>query len=353
MSSNNSYHLTNTDIERYMRRALQLAALGAGHVSPNPMVGCVIVHQNRIIGEGWHQRYGDWHAEVNAVNDVADKSLLPESDVFVTLEPCSHFGKTPPCADLLVKHRVKRVFVCNDDPNPLVAGKGIAKLEAAGIAVQTGILAEEGRALNKRFFTFFEKKRPYITLKWAESADGFIAKNNYEAVQISNALSRRWVHKLRSEEDAIMVGYRTALYDNPQLNTRFWTGKNPVRILIDKDLSLPATHLLLADGQATLCYNDELNEQRNNVTFIKIPHASTQLTAVLADLYQRKIQSLIVEGGSALLQQFIDQGLWDEAQVWKSLVKIQSGIAAPLFNQTPVSQHSVGDNQLRRYQFVS
>ncbi len=352
MSSNNSYLLTDTDIERYMQRALQLAALGAGHVSPNPMVGCVIVHQNRIIGEGWHQRYGDWHAEVNAVNDVADKSLLPESDVFVTLEPCSHFGKTPPCADLLVKHQVKRVFICNDDPNPLVAGKGIAKLKAAGIAVQTGILAAEGRALNKRFFTFFEKKRPYITLKWAESADGFIAKNNYEAVQISNALSRRWVHKLRSEEDAIMVGYRTALYDNPQLNTRFWTGKNPTRVLIDKDLSLPATHFLLADGQATLCYNDVRDEQHNKVTFINIPHASVQLTAILADLYQRKIQSLVVEGGTALLQQFIEQGLWDEAQVWKSLVKIQAGIAAPILKQAPVSQQGVGDNQVFRYQFA-
>ncbi|HEY1053815.1 MAG TPA: bifunctional diaminohydroxyphosphoribosylaminopyrimidine deaminase/5-amino-6-(5-phosphoribosylamino)uracil reductase RibD, partial [Emticicia sp.] len=225
--------------EKYMLRALQLAEIGRGQVSPNPMVGCVIVHNHEIIGEGWHQKYGSWHAEVNAVNSVQDPSKLTQSTVYVTLEPCSHFGKTPPCADLLVKHQVKKVIICNDDPNPLVAGKGIAKLRAAGIEVEQGLLAEKGRALNARFFTYVEKQRPYIILKWAETADGFIAGENYDPVKISNALSHKLAHKWRSEEDAIMVGTNTARYDNPKLNAREWQGtKNPVRIVLDKRLQL-------------------------------------------------------------------------------------------------------------------
>ena len=239
----------------FMQRALQLARLSAVTVSPNPMVGCVIVHNGKIIGEGYHQKYGDAHAEVNAVNAVSDKSLLSESTVYVTLEPCSHFGKTPPCADLLIKHKFKKVIVCNYDPNPLVAGQGIEKLRQAGIEVEVGLLEEEGRELNKRFFTYIEKKRPYIILKWAESADGFIAKGIYETVQISNLLSRRFVHKMRSEEDAIMVGTNTAKYDNPTLNTRFWTGKNAVRVLIDRELSLSKNLHIFDNSQKTICYN--------------------------------------------------------------------------------------------------
>ncbi len=335
--------------EMWMARALQLARLGAGTVSPNPMVGCVIVHNGQIIGEGWHKKYGEAHAEVNAVNSVMDKSLLTEADVYVTLEPCSHFGKTPPCADLLVKHAVKRVIICNVDSNPLVGGKGIAKLKAAGIAVETGILAEQGRALNKRFFTFIEKQRPYIILKWAETADGFIAKENFEAVQISNALSRRVVHKMRSEEDAIMIGTNTARYDNPSLNNRFWTGKNPLRIVIDKDLSLDKSLHIFDGSQPTIYYNLLVNKEENNVFFVKIEQEDF-LSTIIQDLTQRKVQSFIVEGGSKLLQSFIDATLWDEAIVLQSKKILERGIAAPkIKGVASVSEKLGSDNILTLY----
>ena len=329
-----------------MQRALQLARLGAGAVSPNPMVGCVIVHKEKIIGEGWHQKYGDAHAEVNVVNAVLDKSLLSESIVYVTLEPCSHFGKTPPCADLLIKHHVKKVVICNYDPNPLVAGQGIEKLRQAGIEVEVGLLEEEGRELNKRFFTYIEKNRPYIILKWAESADGFIAKKNYEAVQISNLLSRRFVHKMRSQEDAIMVGTNTAKYDNPTLNTRFWTGKNAVRVLIDKDLSLSKDSNIFDDSQMTICYNLQEDKISNNTIFVKIPTNTSIEQFIIQDLYQRKIQSIVIEGGTILLQSFINLGLWDEAFVLKSQMILEDGIEAPVIGGREVSRDNLGDNLL-------
>ena len=356
-----------------MQRALQLARLGAGAVSPNPMVGCVVVHGGKIIGEGWHRKYGEAHAEVNAVNAVFDKSLLSESDIYVTLEPCSHFGKTPPCADLLIRHQVRKVTVCNYDPNPLVAGQGIEKLRQAGIEVEVGLLAEEGRELNKRFFTSIEKKRPYIILKWAESADGFIAKKNYEAVQISNLLSRRFVHKMRSEEDAIMIGTNTARYDNPTLNTRFWTGKNAVRVLIDKDLSL--SHVVVSvftdnnatvisedtdnnvletlpifnNSQLTICYNTLENNILSDNIFVKISTNSSIEQFILQDLYQRKVQSIIIEGGAILLQSFIDLGLWDEASILKSKLILEDGIKAPAIGGIEISKENLGDNLLTKW----
>ena len=329
-----------------MQRALQLARLGAGAVSPNPMVGCVIVHKEKIIGEGWHQKYGEAHAEVNAVNTISDKSLLSESTVYVTLEPCSHFGKTPPCADLLIKHHVKKVVVCNYDPNPLVAGQGIEKLCQAGIEVEIGLLEEEGRELNKRFFTYIEKKRPYIILKWAESADGFIAKKNYEAVQISNLLSRRFVHKMRSEEDAIMVGTNTAKHDNPTLNIRFWTGKNADRVLIDKNLSLSKNSNIFDNSQITICYNLLENKNLQNNILVKIPTLISIEQFIIQDLYQRKIQSIIIEGGSILLQSFIDLGLWDEAIILKSNLMLEDGIEAPVIGGREILKGNLGDNLL-------
>lgn len=329
-----------------MQRALQLAKLGAGAVSPNPMVGCVIVHEGMIIGEGWHQKYGQAHAEVNAVNSVEDKSLLSKSEVYVTLEPCSHFGKTPPCADLLIKHRVKKVIVCNFDPNPLVAGQGIEKLRQAGIEVEVGLLAEAGKELNKRFFTYIEKKRPYIILKWAESADGFIAKKNYETVQISNLLSRRFVHKMRSEEDAIMVGTNTAKYDNPRLDTRFWTGKNAVRVLIDKHLSLSNTLNIFDNSQPTICYTT-IVDSNNSSEVLEVPLPITAIEKfILQDLYQRKIQSIIIEGGTILLQSFIDLGLWDEAFILKSKLILVEGIEAPKIGGEEILRENLGDNVL-------
>jgi diaminohydroxyphosphoribosylaminopyrimidine deaminase / 5-amino-6-(5-phosphoribosylamino)uracil reductase len=341
----NSYITTHTS-QLFMQRALQLARLGAGSVSPNPMVGCVIVHEGVIIGEGWHQKYGEAHAEVNAVNSVSDKSKLSESEVYVTLEPCSHFGKTPPCADLLIQHQVNKVYVCNHDPNPLVAGKGIEKIRQADIEVEIGLLENEGRELNKRFFTFIEKKRPYIILKWAESADGFIAKPNYEAVQISNLLSRRFVHKMRSEEDAILVGTNTARYDNPKLDTRFWTGKNAIRVVIDKQLSLPQNLHLFDNLQTTICFNYVIDKQISNNTFIKIPQNISLEEFIIEKLYQRKIQSVIIEGGAILLQSFIDLELYDEAVILKTQKLLGEGITAPKFDKNAVSIKNLGDNEI-------
>ena len=329
-----------------MQRGFQLTKLGAGAVSPNPMVGCVVVYEGKIIGEGWHQKYGEAHAEVNAINSVLDKSLLSESTVYVTLEPCSHFGKTPPCADLLIKCQVKKVIVCNYDPNPLVAGQGIEKLRQAGIEVEVGLLEAEGRELNKRFFTYIEKKRPYIILKWAESADGFIAKKNYESVQISNLLSRRFVHKMRSEEDAIMVGTNTAKYDNPTLNTRFWTGKNSLRVLIDKDLSLSKELNIFDNSQTTICYNLLKDKILENNIFVKIPTNISIEQFIIQDLYRRKIQSIIIEGGTILLQSFIDLGLWDEAYILKSKLILEDGIKTPIIRGKEILRENLDDNLL-------
>lgn len=316
-----------------MKRALQLAEIGRGNVSPNPMVGCVIVHNDLIIGEGWHQKYGDWHAEVNAVESVKDKTLLSEATVYVTLEPCSHFGKTPPCADLLVKHQVKKVVICNFDPNSLVAGKGIKKLQDAGIEVVTGVLEEKGRELNARFFTVIEKNRPYIILKWAETADGFIAGENFEQVKISNALSHKLSHKWRSEEDAIMVGTNTALYDNPQLNVRNWTGQNPVRIVIDKNNRLPKNLYLFDDSVKTIVLKNPLQ---------------------LDELQKEKIQSLIVEGGTKLLQSFIDVQLFDEIRVFRSKKQLYKGILAPFLpkNITIIKKYFLQGDELLIYKHL-
>ncbi|WP_187262850.1 bifunctional diaminohydroxyphosphoribosylaminopyrimidine deaminase/5-amino-6-(5-phosphoribosylamino)uracil reductase RibD [Pontibacter beigongshangensis] len=322
--------MTSAD-ELYMRRALELAALGRGAASPNPMVGCVIVHNGAIIGEGWHQQYGGPHAEVHAVQAVPDKSLLPGSRVYVTLEPCSHFGKTPPCADLLISSGVRDVVICNTDPNPLVAGRGIKRLQEAGIQVQTGLLEAEGLKLNKRFFTFQNLKRPYIILKWAETADGFIAGPGCERVQISGRLARRLVHKWRTEEQAIMVGTRTALHDNPHLDARHWPGRKPLRIVIDRQLQLPP-HLHLFDGsQPTLVYNYLKQEQmQENLSFVQLDEQQDLLPQLFHDLYQRNVLSVLVEGGTYLLESLLQAGLWDEAFIFKNANKtLGAGIKAP------------------------
>ena len=316
--------------ELYMQRALELARLGSGYTSPNPMVGCVIVHDGQIIGEGWHQKYGGPHAEVNAVAAVEDKSLLSTSTVYVTLEPCSHFGKTPPCADLLISHGVKDIVICNTDPNPLVAGRGIKKLFDAGAQVRVGVLEEQGLELNKRFFTFHSKKRPFILLKWAETADGFIAGADYKQEQISGKLAQRLVHKWRSEEQAILVGSRTALHDNPRLNTRLWSGPNPLRIVIDKQLQLPQ-HLYLFDkNQSTVVYNFVKQEEQENLYFVQLQEQEPLLPQILQDLHRLNILSVMVEGGTFLLESLLQAGLWDEAMVFKSKYKtLGDGIKAP------------------------
>lgn len=335
--------------ELYMRRALELAELGRGVASPNPMVGCVIVHNNKIIGEGWHKKYGEPHAEVNAVNAVEDKRLLSESFVYVTLEPCSHFGKTPPCADLLIKHNVKKVVICNVDTNPLVAGRGIEKLKQAGIEIVTGVCEKEGGELNKRFFQFIEKERPYIILKWAETADGFIAKENNDSKWISNEHSRQLVHKWRAEEDAILAGRNTVHHDNPQLNVRDWSGRNPLRIVIDRFLTLSDKLHVFDGSQPTLVYNVLKHEEHVNLTLVRIDEQGF-LWHLVKDLYRRKIQSVIVEGGLFTLQQFIDQGLWDEARVFASSKIFGAGISAPVFKGNLISRESVFSDTLSIYQ---
>jgi diaminohydroxyphosphoribosylaminopyrimidine deaminase/5-amino-6-(5-phosphoribosylamino)uracil reductase len=314
----------------YMQRAFELASIGIGKVSPNPLVGCVIVENGEIIGEGWHETYGKAHAEVNAVKNVAPHHVhrLKNATFYVTLEPCSHFGKTPPCADLLVSILPKKVIIANTDPFPLVNGKGIEKLKNAAIEVLTGLLAEKGAWLNRRFFTVVKQKRPYIILKWAQTIDGFVAQKNFDSKWISDWYSRKIVHKWRSEEDAIMVGTSTAHFDNPSLNTREWIGKNPLRIVIDKQLRL-SHDLALFDGSIpTICYNLHKHETINALHFVKIEEEHF-IENLLEDLFQRKIHSIIVEGGANLLQYFLNSEIWDEARVFISPTTFFNGIEAP------------------------
>jgi len=311
-----------------MQRALELAALGRGRVSPNPMVGCVIVYEGQIIGEGWHQQYGQAHAEVNAVNAVKDPSLLSESTVYVTLEPCAHYGQTPPCADMLVRHQVKKVVIGAVDSNPLVGGKGIEKLKKAGIEVISGILEGRCRDQNVRFFTSIEEKRPYIILKWAQTADGFVARSNYDSKWISNTQSRQLVHQWRAEEDAILVGTNTAKYDDPRLNVRGVEGTDPVRVVIDRQLKLDRALTLFDQSQPTIVYNLRQDEEHTNLDFVQLEEAYF-LERLLADLHQRKIQSVIIEGGAGILNAFIQSGLWDEARVFTSKTEFGEGIEAP------------------------
>jgi diaminohydroxyphosphoribosylaminopyrimidine deaminase / 5-amino-6-(5-phosphoribosylamino)uracil reductase len=334
--------------EMYMHRALQLAHLGRGNVSPNPLVGCVIVHDARIIGEGWHKQFGGPHAEVHAINEVADKSLLSGSTLYVNLEPCSHFGKTPPCADLLIHHKLRKVVIANLDSNPLVAGNGIKKLREAGIEVVTGILSNEGREMNKRFFTFMEKKRPYVILKWAQTADGFIARENLESKWISNEFSRQLVHRWRSEEDAILVGARTAAHDNPSLTVREWSGRNPVRVVLDRFLKLDDKLNIFDRSQKTVCYNLMKHEDFGKLALIRVDE-NNFLAHVMAHLYESKIQSLIVEGGAATLSSFIENGWWDEARVFVSQRGFQKGIAAPLLPGKIISQENIRNDVLHIY----
>lgn len=332
----------------YMKRALELASLGMGKVSPNPMVGCVIVHEGKIIGEGYHQAYGGPHAEVHAVRSVANQQLLREAIAYVTLEPCAHWGKTPPCANLLVEKGLKKVVIAAVDSNPLVEGKGIEILKKAGIEVETGNLEAEARWQNRRFFTQIEKKRPYVILKWAQSQDGFVARKDFTSKWISSSLSRQLVHRWRAEEDAILVGKNTALHDNPRLDVRDWVGKNPLRVVIDSRLELPTSLHLFDRSIPTLCYTTVKSEIVENLEFVKMEGVFS-MHALLADLHSRKVQSLIVEGGSHILRQFISAGLWDEARVFTGKAKFETGIPAPTLNQNPTETLTIGEDILNVY----
>ena len=333
----------------FMQRALELAKLGKGSVSPNPLVGCVIVHENEIIGEGWHQKYGEAHAEVNAIASVENKKLLKASTVYVNLEPCSHTGKTPPCSDLLIQSSIKKIVIANEDSNPLVSGNGLKKLAQAGIEVVKGVLEKEGRELNQRFFTFMESKRPYIILKWAQTADGFIARENYESRWISNEFSRQLVHKWRSEEDAVLIGTKTATHDNPNLTVRDWSGRNPLRIVIDRFLRLPRKLNLFDRSQKTIFYNVLKHEEHENLVYIRLDEIDF-FQELIHNLYLQKIQSVIVEGGAQTLNFFIDSGLWDEARIFSSTRSFGSGIEAPQLKGNLISQENIFEDSLKIYQ---
>ena len=331
-----------------MQRALELALLGKGSVAPNPMVGCVVVHDGKIIGEGFHQKYGNAHAEVNAINSVEDQLLLKQSTVFVTLEPCAHFGKTPPCSDLLIDKGVKRVVISCRDPFKMVDGKGIEKLKTAGIEVSLGLLEKEAIHLNRRFFTYHTLDRPYVILKWAETFDGFMAKSNYDSKWISSAHSRQIVHKWRSEEDAILVGKNTAIHDNPSLTVRDWKGSNPTRILLDSDLEVPESHKLFDGNVKTIVMNKVKDEEKGHVLWMKLD--SLDPSSILNVLYQQRIQSVIVEGGSKTLNSFIRENCWDEARIFKSESRFESGISAPVLRGKLLDQSHFKNDELLIYQ---
>lgn len=338
--------------EKFMLRAIELAELGRGRVSPNPMVGCVIVYDGNIIGEGFHEYFGGPHAEPNAISTVMDPELIKSSTAYVSLEPCAHWGKTPPCADLLAKVGIRKVVIGTVDSNPLVGGKGIQILQKAGIEVLTGVLEEKVRTQNIRFFTYIEKKRPYIILKWAQSSDGFIARENYDSKWISNSYSRQLVHKWRSEEDAIMVGTLTAQYDNPRLNVRDWSGKDPIRVVIDRNLKLNPGLYLFDGTQPTLCYNQTIEESSYQLEKIRLKEGF-DLEDIIQNLYSRKIQSVIVEGGAQLLKKFIEKELWDEARVFTGNVAFGKGIPSPVLPGKVVKQYDVQGDLLSFWQFKS
>lgn len=317
--------------EQYMSRCIQLAEMGAGDVASNPMVGAVLVYEDRVIGEGYHKKYGEAHAEVNCINSVEekDKPLIEKSTIYVSLEPCAHYGKTSPCADLIIKNKIKKVVIGIEDIYKKVAGAGIKKLQDAGQQVITGVLENECLDLNKRFFTFHQKQRPYIILKWAQSANGKIGSKDGERILISNDYSNRLVHKWRSEEAAILVGTNTAVTDNPSLTTRLWKGKNPIRIVIDKELKLSSELKLYSKEANTIIFNSLKNTTTENVKYIKLENKNF-LEEILHSLYELNIQSVLVEGGAKTLQSFIDAGLWDEVRViTNEKMIIESGIDAP------------------------
>ena len=329
-----------------MNRCLELASKGLESVSPNPMVGSVIVYQGEIIGEGYHKEYGKEHAEVNAITSVKDKSLLKDSTLYVNLEPCAHFGKTPPCSNLIIEHKIPKVVIGCVDSFSDVNGKGIIKMEKAGIKVSVGVLEKESRELNKRFFTFHEKKRPYIILKWAESKDGFIAPKDQTApFWMTCSDSKKLVHQYRAEEDAILVGRITAEKDNPSLTVREVTGKNPTRIVIDKDLKLSKKLNLFNNQAKTIIFNTLKTKEIDSNYYIKI-NFNNLIENILQELYKQNIQSLIIEGGAKTLQSFIDKKLWEEARIFTANRTLVEGVKAPTLDGEIIFETKIDEDQL-------
>ncbi|RXK62084.1 bifunctional diaminohydroxyphosphoribosylaminopyrimidine deaminase/5-amino-6-(5-phosphoribosylamino)uracil reductase RibD [Lacibacter luteus] len=332
--------------EQYMQRCIELARNGAGSVAPNPMVGAVLVHDGKIIGEGWHQRYGEAHAEVNCIGQATQSGQtgnLQQSTLYVSLEPCAHFGKTPPCSDLIIKHKIPKVVIGCRDPFEEVNGKGIEKLKAAGLEVIVDVLKEECVELNKRFFTFHQQQRPYVILKWAQTKNGIIGFKSAERLRISNEFTNRLVHQWRSEEAAILVGSNTALLDNPQLSNRYWdAAKQPVRLVVDRQLKLSSSLKLFNGEAATIVLNNVQQSNEGAVQYEQLSGNGSVVQQVLQALHQRKLNSVLVEGGAELLQHFINEGLWDEARIiTNEELIVTDAVKAPLLQnelQTEIQQ---------------
>ncbi len=340
--------------EKYMQRCLELAKKGLGSVSPNPMVGSVVVFEDKIIGEGFHEKFGQAHAEVNAINSVQDKSLLKKSTIYVSLEPCSHIGKTPACTDLIIEKNIPKIIIGSIDPYYKASGNGIKILQNSQREVITGVLEDKCIELNKRFYTFHQKKRPYIILKWAETQDGFIdlkriIGDNKKAFWITNQPCKTLVHKWRTEEDAFMVGTNTVLLDNPHLTARLWEGKNPKRISIDRNLIF-ANNLNIFDKEAeTIIFNSIKSEKIDNINFIKIDFSKNIIPEILENLHNLEISSLVVEGGSETLQSFINNNLWDEARVFIGNHIFKAGVKAPRFKFNENETQIIGDSVLKLF----
>jgi len=336
-----------------MFRCIELGKNGLGTTAPNPMVGCVIIHEENIIGEGYTSAYGGPHAEVNAINSVKDKSLLSKSTLYVTLEPCAHFGKTPPCVNLILEHQISKVVIGIKDSNTKVAGKSIKLLKESGCEVLVGVLEKECREHHIRFLTFQEKKRPYIILKWAETQDSFIAPSannrnkNPEPFWITNSYSKQLVHKWRAEEQAILVGTATALADNPKLTIRNWEGQNPIRIIIDKNLKIPTTYHVLDSSTKTIVITAQVEKKNRKdgityeiASFKNLPHE------ICTILHKHNINSVLIEGGTKTLQSFIDANLWDEARVFTGKTTFLTGVRAPDITGTRISEQKLLDDKL-------
>lgn len=342
--------------EFYIKRCLELAATAIGNVSPNPMVGCVIVVNDKIIGEGYHQQFGLAHAEPNAIKAVIEKygdeaeNLLKQATAYVNLEPCAHFGKTPPCADLFVKHQLKKVVIGNRDPFSGVDGKGIEKLKNANIEVVSGVLDDECRYFNRRFFTRIQKQRPFIILKWAETANGYFATSDSHQKWISGKLAKRLAHKWRTEEDAILIGKKTAIIDNPHLTAREWPGKNPVRLIIDKHLQIPKDNHIFNKEAKTIILNEVKTDVVDNIHYIQMEDMHFYLAQKVAfQLYLMDIQSVIIEGGAHILNQFLEANLWDEARIFKSGNSWAAGIPAPTLNGDLIEEVTIEADKLSIY----
>lgn len=339
--------------EIYMRRCLELAALGMGNVSPNPMVGAVVVYQDKIIGEGYHQQYGKAHAEVNAINQVIERyndhaDILRQSTIYVSLEPCAHYGKTPPCADLIIKHRIPTVVIGCRDPFDQVDGKGIEKLKDAGIEVIAEVMEEDCKWLNRRFFTRVQKHRPYIILKWAQTADGFFAPADGRQFWITGLESRKLVHQWRSEEDAVLIGKNTAAIDNPQLNVRYGKGKDPKRVVIDRRLELNPALNIFDQSVETLIFNERTTSIEGKNKYIALEDFERFVPQyILYQLYLQDVQSVIIEGGAHTLSQFIEAGLWDEARVFTGEIKLDRGIKAPQIKGITATEYLSGRDELK------